>query len=123
MFDQMKNLKSLAGMMGQAGEMKEKMEQMQAALAEQTVEAQAGAGAVTVVMTGTFEVVDVKFDQPMLVALVGEGSDADRAMVSELLASAYNAAHEKAQGLAQQEMAKITGIDSSLLQGLKGLEP
>jgi len=119
MFDQLKNLKNLAGMMGQAGEMKEKMEQMQAALAELTVEAEAGAGAVTVVMNGTFEVLDIRFDQPMLVALVGEGSDADRDMVAELLASAYNAAHEKAQGLAQQEMAKLTGIDPNLLKGLQ----
>jgi len=120
MFDQLKNLKSLAGLMGNAGEMKEKMEQMQAALAAQTVEADAGAGAVTVVMNGAFEVLDVRFDQPMLVALVGEGDDADRAMVAELLASAYNAAHQKAQAVAQEEMARLTGFDPSMLSGLTG---
>lgn len=103
------NLKDFAGMMGQAKQLQEKAEQLKDELANRTVEADAGAGAVRVVMNGRFELVRVRFDRAMLTTLMGEGDAADHAMVEELTASAVNAAVAKAQGVIRDELAKLTG--------------
>lgn len=109
MFDQMKNLKQLAGLMGNAGELKAKFEAMQVELERKTVEADAGAGAVRVTVNGQLRVVAVHLDPAMTTALVGEGADADKGMVEELIVSATNAAMAKAQLMIKDEMASITG--------------
>ena len=106
MFD---NLKNLAGLMGQAGQIKEKFEQLQAQLGQKTAEAEAGAGAVRVVMNGRFEVLAVRLDPTMIAKLAGAGADADRQMVEELIAAAVNAAVLKVQELIKDEMASLTG--------------
>lgn len=109
MFDQLKNMKDLAGLMGNLGNIKEKMEQAQAELATKTVQAEAGAGAVRVTMNGKFEVVDVTVDSAMVTVLAGAGTDADRQMVEELLASAMNAAVSQVQVLLQETLGEATG--------------
>lgn len=109
MFDQLKNMKDLAGLMGNLGNIKEKMEQAQAELATKSVQAEAGAGAVRVTMNGKFEVVDVKVDPAMVTVLAGAGTDADRQMVEELVASAMNAAVTQVQGLLQETIGEATG--------------
>jgi DNA-binding YbaB/EbfC family protein len=106
MFD---NLKNLAALMGNAGEMREKMERMQRELAEKTVEADAGAGAVTVIMNGRFEVLAVRFDKVMVQTLAGVGAEADQAMIEELIVSACAAAHAKVLQLIQAQTAELTG--------------
>ena len=106
MFDKLKNL---AGLMGQAGEIKEKFEQVQAQLGQMTVEADAGAGAVRVVMNGRFEVAAVRLDPAMIATLAGAGAEADRQMVEELIAAAVNAAVAKTQQLIKGEMTSLTG--------------
>lgn len=121
MFDQMKNLKNLAGMLGNAGEMREKMQQMQEELARMTAEADAGAGAVRVVVNGKMQVVSIDLDRAMIVSLAGEGADADKQMIEELIVSATNEAFNRVQELARQEMTKLTGgMDMSGLEGLMG---
>jgi nucleoid-associated protein EbfC len=121
MFDQMKNLKSLAGLMGNAGELRAKMEKMQAELAGLTAEADAGAGAVRVVVNGKMQVLSVSLDPAMTSALTGQGSGADQAMIEELIVSATNEALRRAQLLVQQEMAKLTGgMDLPGLEGMLG---
>ena len=119
MFDQFKNMKQLAGMLGNLGDMRQKAEQLREELARRTVVADAGAGAVTVEMSGTFEVRNVTIDPAMLSVLVSPGStgtdenasagDDDRQMVEELLVAAFNAALEKAQELVREETARLTG--------------
>lgn len=109
MFDQMKQMKQIMGMLGNLGDLKEKAEQMQDELARKTVEAEAGAGAVRVVMNGTFQVRDVQIDPSMVGVLAGEGTDEDRQMIEALMVSAFNAALEKAQAMARDHMAQITG--------------
>lgn len=109
MFDQLKNIKELAGLMGNLGEVREKMEQMQAELAEKTVEADAGAGAVRVTLNGKFEVLAVQVDPTMVSVLAGTGTDADRAMVEELIASAMNAAVLKVQEMLKDTLGEATG--------------
>ena len=96
-------------MLGNVGDMREKAERLREQLARKTVDAEAGAGAVRVVMTGTFEVTNVTIDPSMVGVLAGGGSDEDRQMVEELLVSAFNAAMEKAQELARDETMKLTG--------------
>ena len=103
------NLKNLPDLMGQAKELKGRMEQLQDDLTRQTVEADAGAGAVRVTVNGKLEVSSVRFDQLLLISLAGEGSDMDQQMVEDLTAAAINAALHKARELAQQEMGKLTG--------------
>ncbi len=109
MFDQLKNMKNLAGLMGNLGEIREKMEQFQAELGEKTVEADSGAGAVRVTMNGRFEVVTVTVDPAMVSVLAGVGTDADRAMVEELIASAMNAAVFKVQELLKETLGEAAG--------------
>jgi hypothetical protein len=106
MFD---NLKNLADLVGQAKQMRAKFEQLQAELARKTVEADSGAGAVRVVMNGKFEVVSVKLDQPLLATLAGSGPDADRQMIEDLIAAAFNAALAKAQEMARDETVRALG--------------
>ncbi len=115
------NMKNLPGLMGQAKELKEKMGQLQDDLARQTVEADAGAGAVRVTVNGKLEVISVRFDQLLLISLTGEGSDMDQQMVEDLTTAAINAALRKARELAQQEMGKLTGgLDIPGLEKLVG---
>lgn len=109
MFDQMKNLKQLAGLMGNMGDLKEKFEQVQAELAKKTVQADAGAGAVRVTANGKLEIVRVEVDPAMVASLAGEGAEADKEMIEELLTSATNAALKKAQQLVKEEMGKAAG--------------
>jgi len=106
MFD---NLKNLAGLMSHAGEIREKMAEMQERLGEKIVEADAGAGAVRVVMNGRFEVQAVRLDRAMIQTLAGSGDEADQQMIEELIAAAMNAATAKAQQMVKDEIGAITG--------------
>lgn len=115
MFDQFKQLKGLAGLMGQLPEMKRKMEEFQASLAEKTVSADAGAGAVRATVNGRFQVQRIEIDPAMLGALTGTGAQADREMVEELIAAAVNAAMLRIQELLREEMGQMSG-------GLPGLD-
>lgn len=103
------NFKNLAAMMGQAKQIRQKMEELQARLAERTVEGDAGAGAVRVTVNGKLEVLRVAVDRPLVAALAGQGSDADQAMVEELIAAACNAALTKAREMMQEELREMTG--------------
>ena len=106
MFD---NLKNMAGLVGQAKQIQEKAAQLKAELARKTVEADAGAGAVRVVMNGKFEVLRVHVDWALIATFMGEGSELDQTMVEELIAGAFNAAVVKTQQLLRDELAKLTG--------------
>jgi nucleoid-associated protein EbfC len=106
MFD---NFKNLASLMSQAGQLKEKLADIQEQLAARTVEADAGAGAVRVVMNGKLEVQRVELDRAMIRTLAGEGDDADQQMIEELITAAMNAATAKVREMIQQEFAGLTG--------------
>lgn len=109
MFDQMKNLKNLAGLLGNAEEMKKKFEQLQEELAHQTVEADAGAGAVTVAANGKLEILSIRLDPAMIATLTGQSAEEDRQLVEELIIAASNAALAKARHLVQEQMRQMTG--------------
>lgn len=109
MFDQMKMMKQLMGALGNPEELKAKAQQMQEELGRRMVVGDAGAGAVRVTMNGRLEVQRVELDPAMVQTLAGEGADADREMVEELIAAATNDAMARAQVMAREEMGKLTG--------------
>ena len=120
MFDQLKQFKNLASLMGNSGELREKMEKMQEEIARLTAEADAGAGAVRVVVNGKLQVLNVSLDPVMISALTGEGTDADREMIEELIVSATNEAMRRVQELVKEEFSKMSGLNLPGMEGLLG---
>lgn len=118
--DQLKQLKGMMGALGNPAEIKEKMEAIKAEMESKTVEGESGGGAVRVTMSGKLKVQRVEIDPAMLAALAGEGHDADREMVEELIASATNVAIGKAQNLMQRAVTELTGGLDLNLPGLSG---
>jgi len=89
-------------MMKQVQEMQRKMAEAQEQLANETVEASAGGGMVTVVMSGSLEVREVRI-QP-------EAVDPDDVeMLQDLVTAATNEALRAAQDLAQARLGGATG--------------
>ncbi len=102
------NIKNLGNMMKMAGEARQRMEQVKQALDQRRVEGEAGGGAVRVTLNGRGVALRVDIDEPMLAGLGG----ADKTLVEELIAGAFNAAHEKLAEVLQEEIAKATeGMD------------
>lgn len=90
------------GLMAEVQRMQEEVEKIQAALAEETVEATAGGGAVRVVITGQQMVRDIEIDPDLL-----DPEEVD--MLQDLLLAAINQAIEKSQTLAAERMQALTG--------------
>lgn len=99
-----------AKMMKQMQKLQEDMQRAQAALAEETVTAAAGGGAVTVTMTGALEIVDVTIDP--------EAMD-DVELLQDTVVAAANEAMRKAQELANSRLGSVAGALGSL--GIPGL--
>jgi nucleoid-associated protein EbfC len=95
------------GMMQQLKMMQEQVESVQAQLAEETVTATVGGGAVKVVMTGDQHCREVVIDPDML-------ADADAEMLQDMLLSAVNMALDKSRDLQAERMGPLAG-------GLPGL--
>lgn len=89
-------------MMKQLQQMQSKMEKAQEDLANETVTATAGGGAVTIEMNGHHEVKAVTLDPDAV-------SPDDVEMLQDMLLAAFNEALNKAQNLAQEKMGAITG--------------
>jgi len=90
------------GMMGQLQKLQEQLQAAQAQLAEETVTATAGGGAVSVTMTGDQQCRQVVIDP----ALLQEG---DVEMLQDLLLAAFNNALEKSRELAAQRLGPLAG--------------
>jgi hypothetical protein len=88
--------------MKQAKKMQEQMGKIQEELETKTVEAQAGGGMVRVVVNGKFNVVSIKIEKEVV-------NPEDMEMLEDLILAAVNEGVRKAQEMASQEMAKITG--------------
>lgn len=91
----------LGGMMKKAQEMQEKMQRVQEELARKTVQGQAGAGAVQVMLNGHYGCTGV--------AISEEALNEDREMLEALLAAAFNDATQKVRQMTQEDMAAVTG--------------
>ncbi|MGD9117862.1 MAG: YbaB/EbfC family nucleoid-associated protein [Dehalococcoidia bacterium] len=89
-------------MMQQAQELQARLAKVQKELAEATVEATAGGGAVTVVITGQQQVKSIKIAPEAI-------NPDDVEMLEDLVLAAVNEALTKSQELAAERMSKVTG--------------
>ncbi|HNQ19155.1 MAG TPA: YbaB/EbfC family nucleoid-associated protein [Smithellaceae bacterium] len=95
-------MQNFGNIMKQAKKMQEQMGKIQEELEAKTVEAQAGGGMVRVVVNGKFNVVSIKIEKEAV-------NPEDVEMLEDLVVAAVNEGVRKAQEMASQEMAKITG--------------
>jgi len=89
-------------MMRQAQQLQAKLEKTQEELANTTVEASSGGGAVTVVVTGNQEVRSIKISPEVVDA-------EDVEMLEDLVLSALNEAMRKSQEMAASRLGALTG--------------
>lgn len=95
-------MKNIAGLMKQAQKIQEKFAQIQEELAGKTVEASSGGGMVKVVANGKQEIISIKIDPEVV-------SKDDVEMLEDLILAAVNEARKRADELAKNEVAKLTG--------------
>ena len=88
--------------MKQAQQMQERLLKAQEELETATVEATAGGGVVTAVVTGKMKLVSLTIDPEAV-------DPEDVEMLGDLVMAAVNEALQKAQDLAQEKMGGITG--------------
>ena len=86
----------------QAQQMQAKMARLQEELAHKTVEASAGGGMVTAVVSGRNELLSLKIEKDVV-------NPDDVEMLQDLIVAAVNGGIRKAQEMATAEMSKITG--------------
>jgi DNA-binding YbaB/EbfC family protein len=86
----------------QANKLTEKIEARKQELANESIEAKAGDGRVTVVANGNMEIRSIKIDKALI-------DPNDTAMLEDLVTAAVNAALASSRQLQQRELAKISG--------------
>ena len=89
-------------MIQQAQELQARLAKAQQELAEATVEATAGGGAVTVIVTGQQQVKSIKIDPEAI-------TPDDVEMLEDLVLAAINEGLAKSQELAAERMRQVTG--------------
>jgi DNA-binding YbaB/EbfC family protein len=94
-------MSSIGKLMKQAARMQQQMEQIQAELAQRTVEASSGGGAVKVVAKCDGTVGSIKID-PQAV------NPADAQLMEDMILTAVNQALGKAKDISNEEMGKAT---------------
>jgi nucleoid-associated protein EbfC len=92
----------------QVGQMQEQMQKAQAELANETVEATAGGGMVTVVATGSGEIKQIKIDPKAI-------DPNDPELLEDMILAAVNEAIRSAQTLME---SKLGGLAGGALGGL-----
>jgi nucleoid-associated protein EbfC len=95
-------MKNIAGLMKQASEMQKKMETMQAALEAMSIQGVAGAGMVSLTITGKGDLKSVRIDPKL-------ADPAEMEMLQDLIVAAYADARRKMEATAAEEMQKVTG--------------
>ena len=95
------------GMMQQIKKMQEQMEAAQTQLAEKTVTATVGGGAIKVTMTGDQRCKAVEIDPELI-------KDVDAEMLQDMLLSAVNMALDQSRQMSEETMGPLAG-------GLSGL--
>lgn len=93
--------RNMGEMMRQARKMQEKMAEVQKGLAEKTVEAASGGGAVKAVVSGDLRLVSIKIDPAAI-------NPSDAEMLEDMVSAAVNEALRVAQKMASDEMGKVT---------------
>src|SRR5215472_4302963 len=94
-------MSSIGKLMKQAARMQQQMEQVQTALAQRTVEATSGGGAVKVVAKCDGTVASIKIDPQA-------ANPADVQLLEDMVLTAANQALSQAREISQAEMGKVT---------------
>jgi DNA-binding YbaB/EbfC family protein len=94
--------KMLGDLMRQAQKLQEEMQKTQEEAKKKTAEATAGGGMITVVASGSGELVSIKIEKDVV-----NPDDVD--MLQDLILAASNEAIRRAQEMVNDEMSKITG--------------
>jgi|SRR5690554_1455218 len=92
-------MKGMGDLMKQAQQMQEKMQQVQEEIANAEVTGQAGAGLVSVVMTGRHDVRRIHIDPSLLAE--------DKEMLEDLVAAAVNDAVRRVEAASQEKMRSL----------------
>jgi DNA-binding YbaB/EbfC family protein len=92
----------LGNIMKQAQQMQRRMAELQEELEHKQVEASAGGGMVTAVVSGKQQLLELRIDPTVV------DSD-DVEMLQDLVTAAVNEAIKQSQQMAQEEMSKLTG--------------
>lgn len=95
-------MKNLAGLMKQASQMQAKMEEMQAGLATLEIEGAAGAGMVSVTLTGKGDLKRIRIDPKL-------ADPAEMEMLEDLIIAAHAEARRHLEARTGAEMEKVTG--------------
>ena len=95
-------MSSIGKLMKQAARMQQQMEKTQAELANRTVEASSGGGAVKVTVTGDQKCKSVEISADLL-------KDADAEMLQDLVLSAVNMALDQSRQLASERLGPLAG--------------
>lgn len=97
-------MKGLGDLMKQAQEMQANMQKVQEELAQAEVTGEAGAGLVSVVMTGRHDLRRVQIDDSLL--------SEDKEVLEDLIAAAVNDAVRKVEANSREKMSSMTsGMD------------
>src|SRR6266849_5548355 len=96
------NIGGMGNMLKQAQQLQARMAKLKEELSSKECEASSGGGAVTVTASCDFQIKRISIKPELL-------KDGDAAMLEDLVQSACNQAHSKAQETATAEMAKLTG--------------
>jgi nucleoid-associated protein EbfC len=92
----------IGNIMKQAQQMQRRMAQLQEELETKKVEATAGGGMVTAVVSGKQQLLELRIDPTVV-------DPDDVEMLQDLVTAAVNEAIKQSQQMAQEEMGKITG--------------
>ena len=92
----------IGNIMKQAQQMQRRMAELQQELENKQVEASAGGGMVTAVVSGKQQLLDLKIEPAVV-------DPEDVEMLQDLITAAVNEAIKQSQQMAQEEMAKVTG--------------
>ncbi len=101
-------------MLQQVQEMQAQMEKAQEELANETVEASAGGGMVTVTATGALEIKEIKISPEAI-------DPDDPEMLADMVLAAVNEALRSAQSLAQSKLGGAAGLGDLGSLGFPGL--
>jgi DNA-binding YbaB/EbfC family protein len=97
-----KGFNPLGNIVKQAQELQERLARIQEETAAKTIEASAGGGMVTVVITGRLEVKELRIEPEVM-------KDGDAQMLQDLIIAAVNKGIRAAQEMMAEEMKKVTG--------------
>ncbi len=102
----------MGNLLKQAQQFQTKIAKLQEELEDRTVEASAGGGMVTVVVSGRQEIVSIRIEPEVI------NSD-DQEMLQDLILAAVNDALSKAKEMVNEEMGKLTrGLNLPNIPGL-----